>query len=254
MVHLLREHCDRLIALIPLNCESAATMLALGADEIHMGPLSFLTAVDTFISHDLCPVDKDNDRVQIGTNELERIVKLWRTGPRHSGGNPYETIYKYIHPVVIAALDRAGSLSRMLCDEILRYHVPNAKKRARISEKLNSNYPSHSYPIVLPEAKRMGLNAVPIDPVVDRLLIELNELYSEMAQRCRTDLDEHNYHNNEVLNILEASDSQIYYQVDKDMHFRQADRTWISTNEKSAYRIRNKVKGGQFTDEILHIR
>ncbi len=63
MVHLLRQHCVRLLALIPLNCESAATMLALGADEIHMGPLAFLTAVDTFITHDLSPLDKDNDRV-----------------------------------------------------------------------------------------------------------------------------------------------------------------------------------------------
>ncbi|MCX6953292.1 MAG: hypothetical protein NTV51_14155 [Verrucomicrobia bacterium] len=241
MVHLLRQHCDRLHALIPLNCESAATMLALGADEIHMGPLAFLTAVDTFITHDLSPVDKDNDLVRIGTNELERVLKLWHQESKRSGGNPYETVYKYIHPVVVAAVDRAGSLSRMLCEEILRYHMPDARKRAKISEQLNSSYPAHSYPIVLPQAKRIGLNAVPLDAKVDRLLIDLNELYSEMGQRCRTDLDEHNYHNNEILNILETKDAQIYYQVDKDNHFRQADRTWISTNEKSTYRIRGRT-------------
>lgn len=254
MVHLLRQHCDRLLALIPLNCESAATMLALGADEIHMGPVAFLTAVDTFITHDLCPVDKDNDRVRIGTNELERVLKLWEKEAKTGSGNAYETIYKYIHPVVVAAVDRAGSLSRMLCDEILRYHMADGKKRARISEELNSNYPAHGYPIVLPQAKRIGLNALPLDPKLERLLVDLNELYSEMGQRCQTDLDEHNYHNNEILNILETTDSQIYYQVDKDMHFRQADRTWISTNEKSAYRRRQRDARNRITDEILHIR
>lgn len=70
MVNLIRQHCARLVALLPLNCESAATMLALGADEIRMGPLAFLTPVDTSITHDLSPIDKDNDRVRVGTNEL----------------------------------------------------------------------------------------------------------------------------------------------------------------------------------------
>ncbi len=120
------------------------------------------------------------------------MLKLWANAGRSTASNPYETVYKYIHPVVVAAVDRAGSLSRMLCEEILRYHMADAKKRARISEELNSNYPSHGYPIVLPQAKRIGLNAVPINPTVDRLLLDLNEQYSEMGQRCRTDLDEHN--------------------------------------------------------------
>ena len=41
--------------LAPLNCASAATMLALGADRIGMGPLSYLTAVDTSLEHELSP-------------------------------------------------------------------------------------------------------------------------------------------------------------------------------------------------------
>src|SRR5262245_4225000 len=47
LVHLLRTHTRRLTVAAPLSCASAATMLALGADTIAMGPLSFLTAVDT---------------------------------------------------------------------------------------------------------------------------------------------------------------------------------------------------------------
>src|SRR5262245_59633335 len=40
MVHLLRRYAQRLSVIAPLNCASAATMLALGADTILMGPLS----------------------------------------------------------------------------------------------------------------------------------------------------------------------------------------------------------------------
>src|SRR5262245_23927942 len=39
MVHLLRQFVGQLTALVPLECSSAATMLALGADKILMGPL-----------------------------------------------------------------------------------------------------------------------------------------------------------------------------------------------------------------------
>src|SRR5262245_14570455 len=46
LVHLLRQFTPRLTALVPLECESAATMLALGADKILMGPLAQLSAVD----------------------------------------------------------------------------------------------------------------------------------------------------------------------------------------------------------------
>ena len=70
-----------------ITTDFSATMLALGADEIHMGPLAFLTAVDTFITHDLSPVDKDNDLVRIGTNELERVLKLWHHEAKRAGGN-----------------------------------------------------------------------------------------------------------------------------------------------------------------------
>jgi hypothetical protein len=40
-----------------------------------------------------------------------------------------------------------------------------------------------------------------------------------MAQKALTDYDENNYHDNEILNILEASCTQIYYQNDKDWNY-----------------------------------
>jgi hypothetical protein len=57
MVNLLRQFVGRLTVLVPLECESAATMLALGADQILMGPLAHLSAVDTSLTHDLSPID-----------------------------------------------------------------------------------------------------------------------------------------------------------------------------------------------------
>src|SRR5687768_17494106 len=78
LVHLLRTHTRRLTVAAPLSCASAATMLALGADTIAMGPLSFLTAVDTSLEHDLSPLDHTNQLVAVSNDEVDRVIRLWK--------------------------------------------------------------------------------------------------------------------------------------------------------------------------------
>lgn len=77
IVHLLRSFAKKLIILAPSECASAATMLALGCDEIYMGPLSSLSPVDSSLVHALSPVDKSGKSVSISMDELLRVGKLW---------------------------------------------------------------------------------------------------------------------------------------------------------------------------------
>ncbi len=267
IVHLLRQHAKRVVVLAPLECVSAATMIALGANEIRMGPLAYLSAVDTSLRHALSPVDKDNDRVSVSQNELSRILNVWdrealkggTAGTASKGGsvadklNPYAAIFEHIHPLVIGAVDRASSLSIRLCDEILSYHMTDAKKRKAISAALNADYPSHAYPITVREAQRVGLNVKELDAGLNELLIELNEAYSEMGQRAVTDFDERNYHDNEVLNIIEGRDAQVYFQSDRDWHYRTEERRWISLNDNSSWRKAATVNG-KMVQSVFHIR
>ena len=253
MVHLVRTYFQRLKALVPLNCESAATMFVLGADEIQMGPMAFLSAVDTSLRHDLSPVDKDNDLVSVGANELMRILRQWRAEAGSRDQNPFAEIYKYIHPLVIGAIDRMDSLSVKLCEEILSFHMKDPKRIKRIAHALNNDFPSHGYPILMREAKRLGLNVTALDRAIEADLIELHELYSEMSKRHRTDHDEHNHHDSEIISIQETAGAMVYYLVDKDWHWRESDRTWIFTNDQSKWRQRERV-GGKMVDTELHIR
>lgn len=246
VVNLLRQHCKKLIVLILGECASAATMMALGADEIHMGSLAYLSAVDTSLTHDLSPIDRNNNLVSVSQDELTRVIKLWKDAIQNE--NPYSSLYQHIHPLVFGALDRASSLSIKLCTDILSYHMKNKEKAAEISRKLNSDYPSHNYPILLKEAKEIGLNVKPIDKKVNDLLFELNDYYSQMGQSALTDYDENNYHDNEIRNIIEATGTQIYYQVDKDWYYRADERRYIPMNDNSGW---YKVKG---TPEKFDIR
>jgi hypothetical protein len=255
MVHLLRKYAKRLTVVAPLNCASAATMLALGADTIVMGPLSYLTAVDTSLEHDLSPVDHTNNLVPVSNDEVDRVIRLWKetVARGKEGVNPYQELYKYLHPLVIGALDRASSLSLKLCSEILGYHMKDRRKANRISRQLNSSYPAHQYPITSREARRLGLTIRDLDPDLGELLQELNALYSEMGQRAITDYDEMNHHDNEITNILEGKGLQVLYQVEKDWHYRKEERRWVPMNDVSSW-YRCQSRRGRVVKSKFHIR
>jgi hypothetical protein len=246
IVSLLRQYCHRLVALVPLECASAATMITLGCNEILMGPMAYLTAVDTSLNHALSPLDRDNDRVSVSLDELTRVIRLWREQQSGSSENPYHALFQYVHPLVIGAVDRAESLSIMLCKELLAHHISDEATAVDIANALNSKYPSHNYPILMEEAKKNGLNVSQMPPEINALLLGLNERYSEMGQKATTDFDEIRSHSNEILNIWEAQGIQVFFRQDKDWFYRAEERRWITMNDESGWRrverIGNKTK------------
>jgi hypothetical protein len=153
----------------------------------------------------------------------------------------------------IGAADRASSLSIRICKEILSYHMKDDARAEQISHHLNSEYPSHSYPITLKEAGRIGLHVRPLKREIHDLLLALNGLYSEMGQKAITDFDEFNYHDNEILNIIEGEGRQLLYQNDQDWHYRKEERRWGSMNDESSWRKLERA-GKKIQTSVFHIR
>ena len=214
--------------------------------------MAYLTPVDTSLTHSLSPIDRDNDRVSVSLDELTRVVRLWQAQNGDAKENPYQELFQHVHPLVIGAVDRAESLSIMLCKELLAYHIKEEPEADRIANALNAKYPSHGYPILFEEAKRIGLKVSHLTPEINTLLLELNELYSEMGQRATTDFDDTHAHGNEILNIWESTSVLVYYQQDKDWFYRTEERRWISLNDISRWRRVMKV-GNKVEKSILHI-
>src|SRR5262249_56160291 len=104
------------------------SMVGVGGDKVLMGPLAHLSAVDTSLTHDLSPIDRDNNRVSVSQDELQRVVRLWQKESDKEASNPYESLFSHVHPLVIGAADRSSALSTKLCVEILSYHLKDAAK------------------------------------------------------------------------------------------------------------------------------
>ena len=216
-------------------------------------PLAYLSAIDTSITHDLSPIDKDNDRVSVSQNELSRVLKLWNSNKQVGDKNPFSDIYSHIHPLVIGSVDRATSLSIKLTTDILSYHMDDLKHAEKISNSLNSNYPSHSYPITIKEALKIGLKVQELEDGLNNSLLELNALYSEMAQLANTDYDELNFHDNEILKVVEGLTLKQFYQKDKDWHYRTEERRWVPLNDNSSWRKIRKI-GDKIEESSFYIQ
>ncbi len=250
-IHLFRELYKKVTVLIPLECASAATMLALGADRLKIGPLGFLTAIDTFTWHELGPNDVDDHTTAINHDELERAVKLWDANKEKKDGNAYSKLYKYIHPLAIGAVDRANSLSVKLATEILSYHFKDEAKAKAISEHLNSRYPDHGYPITCREAQKIGLPAEALEWESNDLLLELNDRYSEMAKVAKTDYSTVKFHYNEITEILEINGEQIFYQKDFEYRYSKELRVWKSFEDDSGWKSVKMEDGEQQINRIF---
>ena len=263
IIHLLRSFVKELILLAPSECASAATMLALGCDEIHMGPLSSLSPVDSSMVHQLSPVDKVGNKVSISFDELSRVVKLWNKEDTNNDrlydilesnktqnvysnlDNPYKHLYNHIHPLVFGAVDRHSSLSARICREVLSYHIQDQETIQRITDTLNHDYPAHGYPITQKEATHIGLPIKSLSDDALQILTELQLLYGEMAEDKITDYDSISYHDNTIYSIIETVGMQMIYQHNFDKFYRENEKRYIILNDKSGWNKNTFDKDGK---------
>jgi pimeloyl-ACP methyl ester carboxylesterase len=253
IANLLRRRCKRLVVLVPARAESAATMLALAADEIHLAPHANLSPVDTSIQHTLGPVNQTNDQVSVGQDELARIMALWRKETHSKTSSPYSELWRYIHPLVIGAIDRANSLSLKLCDVLMEYHIHDKVLRHKIATKLTTAYPAHSYPILLSEARNIGIPAKEMAPELEKVLVALQEYYVESGKIIRIDQDEDHHHDHELTNIVERSGQMAFYRLDRDWYYRKEERRWLPMNNNDRWYMA-ELSNGKIRERSLHIQ
>ncbi|MDE3235985.1 MAG: hypothetical protein KGO81_08535, partial [Bacteroidota bacterium] len=74
-----------------------------------------------------------------------------------------------------------------------------------------------------------------------------------MAQLAYTDFDELNYHDNEILKIVEGQNVKMFYQKDKDWHYRSEERRWVPLNDNSSWRKMVK-KGIRIEETSFYVR
>lgn len=160
LVSLFREFAESICVLIPYRAYSAASLLALGADEIIMHPFGELGPIDPSVSNDFNPVEQPTGRrLGISVEDVRAYVSFIKSGVGITHEDELvkavEILANKIHPLALGNVERFLSQSRMIATKILRTHMKGADDHSikEIVENMASKLYFHGHPINRQEAK-----------------------------------------------------------------------------------------------------
>ncbi len=181
-VALFREFAKSLNVLVPYRAYSAATLLALGADEIVMHPFAELGPIDPTVSNDFNPTDQQGRRLGISVEDVRAYISFIKqtVGITHEDEliKAIEILVEKAHPLALGNVERFVSQSRMAAQKILKTHMKSESDEHLISEiveTLTSKLFFHGHPINRQEAKedlRLKVN-LDVPPELETLMWNL---------------------------------------------------------------------------------
>jgi hypothetical protein len=159
LVSLLREFATRFCVLIPYRAYSAASLVALGADQIVMHPFAELGPIDPTVMNEFNPEKKDGSKVGISVEDVKAYVDFVKStvGITHEDElvQMSRVLAEKVHPLALGNVERFLSQSRMIARKILRTHMKSADDHQidEIVENMASKLYFHGHPINRREAK-----------------------------------------------------------------------------------------------------
>lgn len=190
LVSMIREYTRHFSVLIPYKAHSAATMIALGADEIVMSDMSELSPIDPSTSNFFNPIDPQNpqNRIPISVEEVMSYFDLAKNKFNIKSDDDLTKVFNKftestpaIHPLALGNVNRTHNLIKLLAERLLKSHqAPMSEEDIRrIIEFLTEKLYSHQYFIGRKEAKEdLGIKTViSADDELANLLTELYEEY-----------------------------------------------------------------------------
>jgi serine dehydrogenase proteinase len=187
LVSLFREFADRLAVLVPYRAYSAATMLALGADEIIMGPFGEMGPIDPTVENAFNPIDPNSkQRIGISVEDVKAYVSFVKdaVGIRHEDElvKTIEILANQVHPLALGNVERFVSQSRLIARKILLTHMKGeavSHEMDEIIETLASKLYFHGHPINRKEAREeLKLKVAPnVPPALESAMWKLYQDY-----------------------------------------------------------------------------
>ncbi|MDY0234652.1 MAG: hypothetical protein RBR71_01285 [Gudongella sp.] len=167
-VNLIREYADTFNVLIPFHANSAATLIALGANSIYMSRLGNIGPIDpTLVTPFNPPANKANPDIKnntlglsvedvIGYYELSKNIMNLKS--EASVLKTFEMLSQNVNPIALGSIYRSHNQIRSLARKLLEMHLDPEKDIVLINniiENLTEKLYNHKHLIVRQEAKKI---------------------------------------------------------------------------------------------------
>lgn len=163
MCRLCRQHTEgRFSVLVPYRAKSAATLLALGADELIMGPASEIGPIDPMIFIAL----KDGSKHLIPAHSIKDGLDFFegRIKAEPKTALIYSQLLEGLDPMVVGAYQRAIESSKQYAETLLTAGLLKGKPKEnieKVAKALAEKYKSHGFVIDRDIARQeYGLNVL----------------------------------------------------------------------------------------------
>jgi hypothetical protein len=172
IMSLLRERFVKVGVLVPFMAFSAATLFALGADEIVMHPHASLGPIDPQIGL----VQPDGSIRQFAYEDVGAFLRFLGTEVKITEqahiSAVIEKLFSVVDPVNVGAAKRASELSSSIGERLLLTHMTGEDRtRARqIAENLNKSFFAHGDAVSRRRARELHLKIAKEDREMENLI------------------------------------------------------------------------------------
>ena len=177
VMSLFRERVKEISVLIPSSAFSAATLMALGGNEIIMGRYGCLGPIDpqTKVKR------KDGTDAFVSYRDFVSYLDFYKneaglTEQAHTE-NAFKSLLEHVEPWMLGMGRRASSLSVTMAEKLLQIHMTGAEEKIKassIAKNLNESYFSHGHAVGRTEARGIGLSIKDADPKLEKLMWEVH--------------------------------------------------------------------------------
>lgn len=184
LISFLRENCDYLQVIFPFYNHSSGTLLALGADEIVMGPYASLSPIDPTVFNQFNPNSSDGtqNKIPIAVEDMLSYFELVKdeVKGRKNQARAFEELISNVHPLALGNVRRNINLIRTLARKLIQLHSSEFtdRKITQMVTALTTEFYTHNHLIGRAEARELGLNVLDASPEQLKLM---NRYYDELV-------------------------------------------------------------------------
>lgn len=160
IVSLIREFASDFAVLVPHHAFSAATLLAMGADNIIMHRMGNLGPIDPSVTNPFNPTHPQNGQLlPISVEDVTAYFKLVQDeiGIHHEDEliQALIALTNKVHPLALGNVQRSHQQARMMAKKLLKCHMADGQEHVidKMIDNLKSNLFYHGHPINRKEAK-----------------------------------------------------------------------------------------------------
>lgn len=173
LMSLIRERFETVSVLVPYMAFSAATLFALGANEIVMHPNASLGPIDPQITVKLPDGKTRSFAYEDVASFLRFLYEEVKITDQPHTASVVDRLFSAVDPLVVGAARRASELSSSVGERLLSMHmtgVDGQQMAKKIATDLNKSFFAHADAVSLTRARELKLQIADDDPKLHELI------------------------------------------------------------------------------------